>query len=265
MSADLSAEEILSLLRGDFWRKVLFYDSVESTNEVALALGLNERETGCAVVIIADAQERGKGRLGRQWLSPSGCNIYMSVGFRPDILPRDMTLLTALAAVASARGLRHSTGVEVSIKWPNDLLISGKKAGGILTEARSGEGVVSWAVIGIGINVNMECRDLPDGLNETATSLLDESGKRYARAKIIVGILEEFEYWYALLLRQGGTPVLLEWKKLSSTLGNRVSVVTAGEVMQGVAEDLNDEGMLILRLLSGEKRLIAAGDVTMLR
>jgi BirA family biotin operon repressor/biotin-[acetyl-CoA-carboxylase] ligase len=264
-SPDLSAEEILSLLRGDFWKKVLFYRSVGSTNDVAAALGIDEQNADSGTAVVADSQERGRGRLGRKWISPGGLNVYLSIVFRPEIPLRDAGLLTILAAVASAGALRHSTGADVSIKWPNDLVISGKKAGGILTEARSGPDRIIQAVVGIGVNVNMKCLDLPDGADEIATSLLDETGKRYSRTAIVAGILEEFEYWYKLLLQRGRTPLLLEWKRLSSTLGKRVSVVTAREVALGIAEDLNDEGMLVLRLPSGETRLIAAGDLTILR
>jgi BirA family biotin operon repressor/biotin-[acetyl-CoA-carboxylase] ligase len=264
-SPDLSAEEVLSYLDSDFWKKILFYQSVDSTNEVASTPESHCGSAGGGTVIIADAQESGRGRLGRRWISPPGMNIYMSMVLRPDIRPRDVPLLTLLAAVASARGLRQSTGVEVSIKWPNDLVISGKKAGGILTEVRSGAGRTIQAVIGVGLNVNMKCRDLPDGLKEAATSLLDETGRRYSRTAIVAGILKEFEHWYQLFLKRGRAPLLLEWKRLSATLGKSVRVATAGEMIQGVAEDLDDEGMLILRLSSGETRLISAGDLTMLR
>jgi BirA family biotin operon repressor/biotin-[acetyl-CoA-carboxylase] ligase len=262
---DLSADEVLSLLRGDYWKKVLFYKSVGSTNEVASALVSHGENSGAGAAILADAQEKGRGRLGRRWVSPPGLNIYMSIALRPDIRPRDAALLTLLAAVASARGVRHSTGADVSIKWPNDLVASEKKVGGILTEARSDPDRITQAVIGIGINVNMECRNLPDGLDAIATSLMDETGKRHSRTEIITAILEEFESWYKLLVRSGRGALLSEWKKLSLTLGKRVSVVTARETLQGRAEDIDDEGMLILRLPSGEKRLIAAGDLTMLR
>jgi BirA family biotin operon repressor/biotin-[acetyl-CoA-carboxylase] ligase len=264
-SPDLSADEVLSLLSGDFWKRILFQKSVGSTNEVASALSSHDDNGGAGSVLIADAQERGRGRLGRRWISPAALNIYMSIVLRPDILPRDVTLLTLLAAVASARGIRRSTGADVSIKWPNDLVASEKKVGGILTEARSDLDRITQAVVGIGINVNMACRNLPDGIDMVATSLMDETGKRHSRSEIIAAILEEFEYWYKLLVRSGRGALLTEWRKLSSTLGRRVSAVTAQETLEGRAEDIDDEGMLILELPSGEKRRIAVGDLTMLR
>jgi BirA family biotin operon repressor/biotin-[acetyl-CoA-carboxylase] ligase len=239
-SPDLSAEGVLSLLSGDFWKKVVFYESVGSTNEIATEPGRHWDGAGGGAVIIADAQESGRGRLGRRWLSPPGLNIYMSIVFRPDIPSRDVTLLTLLAAVAAARGLRRRTGAVVSIKWPNDLVVAEKKLGGILTEARSDPERIAQAVIGIGINVNMECRDLPEGINTIATSLLDVTGTRHSRTILIAGILEEFDYWYHLLLKHGRAPLLKEWRRLSSTLGKKVGVVTAGEVVEGIAEDLND-------------------------
>ncbi len=261
----LSAEAVRSLLRGDFWQKILFYESVDSTNKVAASLGVNQQEACSGMVVIADAQERGRGRLGRRWISPPGVNIYMSIVLRPEIQRRDASLLTLLAAAAAACGLRRSAGVGVSIKWPNDLVASGKKMGGILTEARSDRERIGRAVIGIGINVNMECGGLPEEVRVTATSLMDETGRRHSRAAIVAAILEEFEYRYKLLLSSGRVPLLSEWRRLSSTLGKMVSVVTAVETVQGLAEDVNDEGMLVLRLSSGEKLVIGAGDLTMLR
>ncbi len=263
--ADLSAEEIFSLLKGDFWKRILCYKVVGSTNDIAAKLGINEQDAGSGAVIISDAQEKGRGRLGRRWISPPGLNIYMSIVLRPQIVPRDAALLTILAGVASARGVRQATGAGVSIKWPNDLMASGKKVGGILTEARSDQGRISQAIIGVGINVNMECRNLPDGIAATVTSLVDETGETHSRTAIVAAILDEFEHWYKLLVTSGRSPLLFEWRRLSATIGKRVSVVTSRETLEGLAEDIDDEGMLVLRLSSGEKRVIGAGDVTMLR
>jgi BirA family biotin operon repressor/biotin-[acetyl-CoA-carboxylase] ligase len=263
-SPDLSADVVLSLLSGDFWQRILFYKSVDSTNEVASEL-LSHGDNGAGTVIIADAQERGRGRLGRRWVSPPGLNIYMSVVLRPDILPRDVTLLTLVAAVASARGVRHTTGADVSIKWPNDLVVSGRKVGGILTEARSDRDRITQAVIGIGINVNMACGNLPDGIDANATSLMDETGKSHSRSEIVAAILEEFAYWHELLVWGGREALLAEWRRLSSTLGRRVRVVTRQETLEGCAEDIDNDGKLILALPWGEKRRIGAGDLMMLR
>jgi BirA family transcriptional regulator, biotin operon repressor / biotin---[acetyl-CoA-carboxylase] ligase len=263
-SPDLSVEEVLSGVKSDFWKKVLLYDTVGSTNELAASLSA----TGLlapGTVIIADAQEHGKGRLGRSWLSPPGVNIYMSVILLPEIGPRDVTLLTLLSAVACAAAIRGESGIQASIKWPNDLMVSGRKIGGILTEVKTDPDRITLAIIGIGLNVNIGTAEFPEEIRALATSLKAETGRRFPRGGIIVHILKEIEYWCEVLKKDGRIPLLEEWKRLSSTLGKEVRVATASGTIQGTAEDIDDEGMLIVRLSSGEEKRISAGDVTVLR
>ncbi len=263
-SPDLSAEEVFSRVGGDFWRKILFYDSVDSTNDVGAGLiACAGAEPG--TVVLADAQDRGKGRRGRRWLSPPGQNIYMSIILRPEISPRDFALLTLLAAVSSAGALRRVTAADVSIKWPNDLVLSGRKLGGILTEVKSGPDRTIHAVIGIGLNVNAWKKDLPDEIKEIATSLAIETGRVWVRTGIAAAILDEFEHLYKQLIQEGRGPLIRECRRLSSTLGKKVLVVTGKMRAAGVAEDIDDEGMLLLRLPSGEIRRVSAGDLEMLR
>jgi BirA family biotin operon repressor/biotin-[acetyl-CoA-carboxylase] ligase len=263
-SPDLSAEEILSGVKGDFWKEVLLYDTVDSTNELAASLSAT-KDLASGTVIIADAQEKGKGRLGRRWLSPPGLNIYMSVILMPEIGPRDVTLLTLLSAVACVTAIIGESGIRASIKWPNDLMVSGKKIGGILTEVKTDPDRINAAIIGIGLNVNIEAAEFPDEIRALATSLKAESGRHFSRSGIIVRILREMEYWFHILKTDGRIPLLREWKRLSSTLGKEVMVATGSETIRGKAEDIDDEGMLIVRLSSGVKKRISAGDVTVLR
>src|SRR5574340_1663877 len=135
-SPDLSAEHIKSAVKGGLWQDIFVYKLVSSTNELAMSLAItNGRQSN--IVIIADSQEKGKGRLGRQWISPPGKNIYMSIVFKPDLATRDATMLTLLTAVACAHAIKKISGLRVSIKWPNDLIFSARKLGGILTEIRA--------------------------------------------------------------------------------------------------------------------------------
>lgn len=261
---DLSVEEILSEVRGDFWKEVFFYKTIDSTNELAAELSV-KKNPASGTVVIADMQERGKGRLGRRWLSPPGLNIYMSVILKPEIEPRDATLLTILSAVACAVAVRGESGLQALIKWPNDLMVSGKKIGGILTEVKTDPDRINAAIIGIGINVNSEAPDFPEEIRTLATSLKGETGKHHSRSRIIVRVLREIEFWFRLLKRDGRIPLLREWKRLSSTLGKEVMVTTGNETISGTAEDIDDEGMLIMRLPSGAKKRISAGDLTVLR
>ncbi len=215
--------------------------------------------------MLADSQERGRGRLGKKWVSPSGVNIYMSIILRPEIEPNDATLITIMAAVGCTIALRRVTGLNVTIKWPNDLMVSGKKIGGILTELKTDPNSINFAIVGVGINVNIDIDALPDDVKKIATSVKDETGTPYSRTEIIVEILNEIDKWYRILKRMGRKILLSEWQRLTSTLGREVKVTVGKEAFAGLAESINDEGMLILRLPSGVLKRISAGDLTILR
>lgn len=215
--------------------------------------------------MLADSQEKGKGRLGRTWVSPPGVNIYMSIIARPAIGPKDVTLLTIIAAVGCTIALRRITGTNVTIKWPNDLIITCKKLGGILTEMKTDpDGQIS-AIIGIGINVNVDMDVFPPDVRKIATSVKNETGIPYSRTEIIVEILNEIDKWYRILKGRDRKTLLSEWCKLTSTLGREVKVTVGKETFTGLAESIDNEGMLILRLPSGVHKRISSGDLTILR
>lgn len=215
--------------------------------------------------MLADSQEKGKGRLGRFWISPSGVNIYMSIIMRPEADPEDATLLTLMAAVGCTIALRRVTDLNISIKWPNDLMASDKKLGGILTEMKTCPGRVIFAIIGIGINVNVDIDVFPYDVKKIATSVKNETSKVYSRTEIIAEILNELDKWYKILKGMGKKILLTEWQRLTSTLGREVKVSVGKETFAGLAESLDDKGMLILRLMSGELKRISSGDLTILR
>jgi BirA family biotin operon repressor/biotin-[acetyl-CoA-carboxylase] ligase len=262
-SGDLSSEAIIAELRSDFWKKIICYGSVDSTNDLALALSLKSSES--RTVIISDSQAKGRGRLGRVWASPPGRNIYMSAVLVPEIEPREVTFLTVAAALACASALRSKTGIITTIKWPNDLMARGNKIGGILTELRSVGDKIKFAVIGMGINLNSGSEDFPEELRHIATSVKEETGRDHPRNEIIAEILNELERWYKRLINESRFPLLEEWRKQSSTIAKRVRITLCKEELSGLAEDIDDEGMLVLKLASGEKRRISAGDLTELR
>jgi BirA family biotin operon repressor/biotin-[acetyl-CoA-carboxylase] ligase len=213
-------------------------------------------------VLVADQQTKGKGRLGRTWESPAGRNIYLSLIIRPELEPKDTTMLTILSAVAGALALQRSCNIAASIKWPNDLVISDKKLGGILTEVRADPDRVAIAVIGMGINVNMNSRNLPESIKDIATSVRIETGKNHSRNEIIIQLLREFEKWFNILKKEGKIPLLDAWRKNSSTLGREVNVIMRDDTWAGLAEDIDDSGMLILKLRSGERKTISSGDIS---
>lgn len=258
----MKTDDIKSKIKGSIGREIFFYEKVGSTNTVASNLAEQVAE---GTVIIADTQEKGRGRLGRVWVSPPGENIYMSIILQPQIETKDATLITIMAAVASANALRKTTGLNISIKWPNDLMCHERKIGGILTELKTDQKGILFSVIGIGINVNTDIDTFPEDVREIATSVKNETGKLFSREEIIAEILNEINNWYMILKAMKREVLLAEWQRLTSTLGKEVIVVIGQETYKGFAEAIDDEGMLILRLPSREMKRIHSGDVTVLR
>lgn len=258
----MKTEDIKAKIKGDIGQEIFFYEKVVSTNTIAFDLAEKAKE---GAVVIAESQEKGKGRLGRIWISPPGVNIYISIILRPEIEHKDITLITIMASVACATALRRTTGLDISIKWPNDLMASGKKLGGILTELKTDQIKIACAIIGIGINVNIDITEFPEDVREIATSVKNETGKPYPREDIVAEILNEMNKWYKILNDTDKKTLLSEWQRLTSTLGKDIVVIVGQNRYEGFAEAIDDEGMLILRLPSGEYKKISSGDLTILR
>lgn len=259
---DLSPEVLRASVRGALGRRVVFIDTVDSTNEIAMGLAASGAAHG--TVVLAGSQKKGKGRLGRRWVSPAGCNIYMSVVLRPEVRPREAGILTLVAAVAAAAALKDVASLDVRIKWPNDLIVSGRKVGGILTEVRSEPDRILHAVVGVGINVNMKAGDFPRDLRDSATSVFMETGRMHSRTELAAAVLNVLDGEFRSFRQKGSGPLLARLRGLSSTLGKEVSVAAGTETFTGVAEDLDDEGCLVLKGPEGTRR-ICSGDVTHLR
>jgi BirA family biotin operon repressor/biotin-[acetyl-CoA-carboxylase] ligase len=260
---ELSAEEIRLSAKGELGREVVLLERVDSTNDLAMDLALRGRPHGA--VVVADSQSRGRGRLGRRWASPAGVNIYMSVILRPEIQPKDATLLTVASSVACASAVRKLTGLNAGIKWPNDIVVSRRKLGGILLEMRSEPDRVVFAVVGIGMNVNIRSGGFPPDVRPVATSILMETGRRLKRPLLIAGILDELDGELKALKGEGSAPLLNKWRSLSVTIGKRVRVETAREIFTGLALDIDEEGLLVVKAVDGGLRTVSSGDLTMLR
>ncbi|GAB6880265.1 biotin--[acetyl-CoA-carboxylase] ligase [Halorubrum gandharaense] len=244
---------------------VEYHDALESTNARARELA-GEGESDLAVV--ADEQTGGRGRLDREWVAPSG-GIWASVLTRPDVPPAHAPVHTLAAAVATTDACREA-GVDAHIKWPNDVLVGeddganadgqgsrgGRKLAGILTEMEGEADRVSWLVVGVGLNANLDADALPDG----ATSLRDERGAEVDRRRLIQRLLERYHELTADLDR-----VLPAWRERTSTLGRRVRVDTPGGVVEGEAVDVRFPGALVVETDDGEERVIHAGDCDHLR
>jgi len=252
----LSAASITSELETRFvGQRVIYYPSLTSTMEVAR----REAQQGAAegTVIIADEQTAGRGRLGRVWLSPRG-SIALSIILYPSL--SHLPSLIMLASLAVVHSIEAVTGLKSQTKWPNDVLVNGRKVCGILIESDVQGNAVNYAIIGIGINANLRLADFPEIL-PIATSLSDEMGRDVSRLSIIRCLLVETERVY-LALSAGGS-IYEEWRDSLVTLGRRVRVKTGEAIYEGVAESVARDGSLLLRGPDGSLTRIVAGDVTL--
>jgi len=238
------------------------HEELGSTNDRAKELAAEGAEHG--TVVLAETQTAGRGRRGRSWVSPPRKNLYFSVVLRPDLAPARAAELTLVTSVAICEALRQA-GVEAGIKWPNDLFASGKKLGGILTELAADPDRVQWVVVGVGVNVNARREDFPPELAELATSIALERGEPAPRALFAAACLTALEEWLDLHEEQGFPAVLDAWRDRNVTLGKRVVVRADEGEHEGIAEDLDAGGALLVRLADGTVRRFMAGDVTLLR
>jgi len=251
IQADLGTEQ--------FGKDIYVFSEVDSTNVVAFRLVMQGAQEG--TVVLAESQTRGKGRLGRRWESPAGSNIYLSIILRPKIPPTKLPLITLMAAVACAEAIEEVAGLLPTIKWPNDLLIKGKKLGGILTEADMEMDVINFVVVGIGINCNMTRTSFPPSIQDTATSLQEALGREISRLPLIRAILRNLEQWYTVLVQGRGREIRRRWKELSHIGGKGIAVTFMGTVVEGTALDIDDDGALLVQVGGGGVKRIVAGDV----
>jgi BirA family biotin operon repressor/biotin-[acetyl-CoA-carboxylase] ligase len=235
--------------------------TVASTNTRAMELASQGAPEG--TVVIAETQTGGKGRLGRTWISPRG-NLYLSVILRPDIPMHKAPLITLMGAVAVASSIRQSLGLSAGIKWPNDILIAGKKVSGLLTEMSAEQDCIRHVVLGIGVDVNMPLAELPPELRPLSTTLAAEAGRTIDRTEFARALLERLDQGYHAFL-EAPSAVLSEWESLNVTISSRVRVSGARESLEGMAQGIDPEGRLIIKQDDGTVRTVAAGDVTIVK
>lgn len=234
-------------------------DETDSTN--TLAYRLAEEGAAEGTVVVADAQNRGKGRLGRQWESPAGVNLYCSIILRPPIMPVHAPQLTFLSAVAVAEAIERSSGLAPAIKWPNDLLVNGFKVAGMLNEMSAETERVEFLVLGIGVNINMRRDQFPPDLRHPASSLAIESGQEVSRLSFARSLLESLDRHYARYLAEGYGPLRQAWLGRSAVMGRRVRVSGQQGEMRGTVEGIDEIGALLLRTPDGILERVLAGDV----
>jgi BirA family biotin operon repressor/biotin-[acetyl-CoA-carboxylase] ligase len=240
-------------------RDIRVFQETTSTNDVIEKLARDKVKQG--VVVFAESQTKGRGRLGRKWMSPTGKGLWFSVLLRPDLRPQETTQLTVASATALARAIQSQTGLKPEIKWPNDILIGGKKVAGILTEMSAELDRVKHVILGIGLDVNQSVSEFPADLRKLATSLKIESGKAISRAELAVKILQELDDDYARICDGGFAKLADEWEERCTTIGQQVTVHIGDRRIRGRAESLDDDGALLLRTEHGRIERINGGDV----
>ena len=253
---DLSSEIILSHLNTcEIGHSLIYRARVSSTMETAREQVLLGAPNG--LVVVAGVQERGQGRFDRNWISPEG-GVYLSIILYP---PQPVLgFLTILASLAALDSIEEVSGIKANIKWPNDVLIGGKKVCGILAVSGQSSFKGTYAIVGIGINLGFDAKEYPE-IGETGIGLNAASGKEISRKDLVCSLLNNFEKRYARMT--AGESQLGEWSEALVTLGQTVTVKTPAETLHGLAESVDAEGRLILRLENGEHKIIPAGDVTL--
>ena len=259
----LHADDLLTLVTPAriIGRDIRVFEETQSTNDIAEKLardGVNE-----GVVVFAESQTHGRGRLGRKWLSPPRKGLWFSVLLRPDLQPQAATQLTVAAATALVRAISSHTGLRPEIKWPNDILIRGKKVAGVLTELSAELDHIRYIILGIGVDVNLVANDLPADLRKIATSLKIEAGRAFRRADLAAAILQELDHDYARIRNQQFAAVAEEWQAHCATLGRRVAIHIGDRTLEGRAEALDPDGALLLRTDHGHLERVIGGDVTL--
>ena len=257
----LLADDLLSLLGKTrvIGRDIQVFKQTTSTNDVMEKLARDGVREG--VVVFAESQTRGRGRLGRKWLSPTHKGLWFSVLLRPDLRPQESTQLTVASAAALRRAIKSVTGLSAEIKWPNDLLLGGKKVVGILTEMSAEVDRVRHVILGIGVDVNQEAHEFPPELRKTATSLKIESGQTLSRAELATAILRELDADYARICAGKFPAIADEWEAGCVTLGRNVTVLIGDRKFRGQAESLDEDGALLIRTEHGHLERIIGGDV----
>lgn len=258
---DLMTEaEIKSLMHTEWVAKeVLYFDTIDSTNTKAQELA--EKGYPSGTLVVADKQESGKGRRGRSWVSPSGTGIFMTLMIKPDINPNNASMLTLVAALAVAKAITSVTGEEAMIKWPNDIVVNGKKVCGILTEMNAQFDYINHIVVGIGINVHNE--SFPEEISQMASSLMIEAGgKRFHRAQIIAETMLYFEQYYDTFLKtQDLSALVREYDELLVNRNKSVRVLDPKEPFDGKAMGITPKGELIVDTWESRK-LVSSGEVS---
>jgi BirA family biotin operon repressor/biotin-[acetyl-CoA-carboxylase] ligase len=261
---NLNQEKLKQNFTGKFiGHQLYYYEEIGSTNDEAFHLGLSGAPEGTA--LIANSQNAGKGRMQRIWHSPAGKNIYTSIILRPKIESARAPQISILAGVAVAEILESYCPDRIKLKWPNDVLINGKKVCGILSQIKTNASEVDFIVLGMGINVNISYSQFPKEICDLATSLVIETGREISRQELIISLYENLAKWYKQLLQDGFARIKEKWLSMSPMIGELVQVMFQEEAVSGTAIGLDEDGSLILLTASNKKYKVLAGDATIVK
>jgi len=242
-------------------QNLAFFEQVDSTNLYAKRIAEGGFLDG--TVIMADEQLNGRGRMGRNWVSPKGKGIWMTIMLKPKINPADASKVTLLAACAVCKAIEEISGLYTKIKWPNDIVLNGKKLCGILTEMSAEIDEINYLIIGIGVNVNIELEDFPKELQAIATSIKIEKGDEVIRKELAAAIINNFERYYKCFIKTGSIKDYInEYKERSAILGKEVRVTSSTLEIQGTVVDISEDGQLQLELQDGTIKEIISGEVS---
>lgn len=236
-------------------KNIHYFDTLSSTMDIAMQLGIKGTPEG--TIVLAETQSKGRGRMGREWVSLKYKGIYLSLLLKPKILPNQSPILTLLSAVSICEAIKEATDLDARIKWPNDILMRNRKLGGILTELNAEMDAVRFVVVGIGLNVNNDKKSLIPA----ATSLKEEKGEFINRIVLLQDILRKIETNYLVFKEKGADFITDKWHNYNVTLGRRVRVVLHKHHLEGEAVNIDTDGALLLRKDSGFIERVTAGDV----
>lgn len=243
-----------------YHEKIHYFDEIDSTSTYAKKVAMELQDSN-GTVVISEIQNQGRGRLGRTWESPKGTGIWMSLVLKPDIDPTKASKITQITAAAVVLSMNKLYDIDAKIKWPNDVIISGKKVCGILTEMNAELNSINFITVGVGINVNT--KDFEDELKDKATSLYLETDVKQNRVPLIGEILRTFEKLYKNYIETEDFSEVLDInKKYSVTLNKDVVVIYRDKKIEGFAYDLNDEGELLIRKSDGQIEKVYFGEVS---
>lgn len=240
-------------------RSVIFYDTLPSTNLQAKLDA--ERGAQEGTLIVADSQTAGRGRRGRSWSSPPGANVYFTLILKPDFGPGKAACVALVMGLAVAEGIRNACGVETGIKWPNDIVVQGKKVCGILAEMSVEHDFIHYIVVGVGINVKEQ--EFAPEIGDRAVSLWQECGRNVPRAQLVAEVMEAFEGYYEDFLREGFPGRLMEqYNRLLVNRDREVLVLDPQGEFRGISRGVNGEGLLLVEREDGSVVEVYAGEVS---